>query len=74
MNLVRVRVGRKWRWILAEIEYEDLFDPIGYTPVEVPSTFQDIEEVVEWKEELAFAVWHLTKYELYRGKLREYKR
>ena len=74
MNLLRIKKGRKWHWILAEIEYEDLFIPIGYTPVEVPSAFVDVEEVMGWKEDLAYAIWHRPKYELYRGKLREYKR
>ena len=74
MNLVRIKSGRKWHWILAEIEYDEDFEPIGYTQIEIPSVFTDIEEAMEWKEELAITIWHVTKYELYRGKLREYKR
>lgn len=75
VRLLRISTSRtKKAWVLARMEWGDGICPEGYTLVDVPTGFRDIEGWADYKELIAYCYFQLTRYEVYRGKIREVRR
>lgn len=72
VRLVRVPVrGKKKAWVLAEVEFDEDYEPVGYSLLDTLLCFTVIDDWVEFKNLIAYCYYHRARYELVRGKLKE---
>lgn len=74
IRLLRIGKGKKKVWVLADIKFNDIGEPVDFEMITPPAQFDDIEDAFEFKEVLSGCLFYSSRYEIYRGKIRRSKR